>query len=255
MKNELSQKRVGLALGGGAALGAIHIGALNALKDFGVQPHCIAGASVGAVVATFHAFGVPLDEIKHFALHLGWSDILHFNVSKMGLLSNETLGRMAQSRLGNCCLEDAELPVAVVATDIERAEEVFITKGDIKTAIMASTALPGIFSPIEREGRLLVDGGVLENVPLSPLRDMGAEFLIGVDLTDKRGNYPRPHNLIGVMINAIEMGITRTTRLQTQAADLLISPDLSDFKAIDASQTEHIIQRGYEATCQALKEG
>jgi len=252
MKTELSKNRIGLALGGGAALGAAHIGVLHAIEDFDIDIHCISGASVGAVVGTFYAFGVPLEEVKHFALHLGWSDILHLNISKMGLLSNEALGRMVQSRLGNCCLEDACLPLAIIATDVERAEEVIITRGDIKRAIMASTALPGIFLPIEYEGRMLVDGGLLQNVPLSPLSDMGADFRIGVDLTAKRGQYPRPQNLIGVMTNAIEMGIARTTRFQAQIADLLICPDLSDFTGVDANHTDKLIQRGYEAAWQAL---
>ncbi|MFO7970679.1 MAG: patatin-like phospholipase family protein [Desulfobacterales bacterium] len=247
MRTEFSRKKIGVALGGGAALGAAHIGILNALEDLDIEIQCIAGTSVGAVVSIFYAFGVPLDEIKHLALRLKWSDTLRFNLSKMGLLSNERLGRMVQGRLGNCCLQDAPLPLAIVATDIEHAEKVVITEGDIKSAIMASTCVPGVFEPVERNGRVLVDGGLLENVPLSPLCDMGAEFRIGVDLIAKHGNYSRPHHMIDVIINAIEMAIKYSTRIQTQAADLLICPDLSDFMITNTRRTDQLIQRGYEA--------
>ncbi len=251
MHQELYRKRVGLALGGGAVLGAAHIGVLKAFEELGVKIHCISGASVGAVVAALFAFRVPLPEIEHFALNLKWQDTTRLNISKMGLLSNESLGRMVQGRLGNVSLQEASVPLAIVATDIENAEKVVFRSGDIKTAVMASTCVPGVYTPVEAGGRLLVDGGLLENVPLSPLRAMGADFLAGVDLTARR-EYPRPRHLIDVIANSIEMALSFSTRLQTREADLLICPDLKAYSFVDTGHVDELIEKGYEAACQSL---
>ena len=251
MKAELVGKKIGIALGGGGVLGAAHVGVLKAFEELDIAINCIAGASAGAVMAALYAFGVPLPEIEHFALHLKWPDTLRVDVSKMGFFSNEALGRMIQSRLGNCCLEDAKTKLAIVATDIERAEKIIFTHGDIKTAVMASTCVPGIFSPVEIDGKMMVDGGLLENVPLSPLRRMGADYRIGVDLT-ARHKYPRPHHIIDVMINAIEMSLACSTKLQTKEADLLISPDLSAYTFVNTDHVDELIEKGYEAAYQAL---
>jgi NTE family protein len=254
MATEFSGRRIGLALGGGAVLGAAHIGVLKAFEALQIKIHCIAGTSVGAVVATLYAFGIPLSEIEHFALHVKWHDTSRLHLSKMGLLSNESLGRMVQGWLGNACLQDAAMPLAIVATDIERAEKLVLCNGDIKTAIMASTCVPGVFVPVETGGRILVDGGLLENVPLSPLCSMGADFRIGVDLTARR-EYPRPHHIFDVMINSIELALSCSTRIQTQAADLLICPDLSVYSFVDTGHVQELIEKGYEAARQALLEG
>ena len=251
MPIDLSEKRIGLALGGGAVLGAAHIGVLKAFEEMGIRIHCIAGASVGAVVATLYAFGVPLPEIENFALHLTWRDTSRLNVSKMGLFSNEALGRMIQSWLGNACLQDARMPLAVMVTDVVRAERFSVTEGDIKTAIMASTCVPGAFVPVEVDGQILVDGGLLENVPLTPLTEMGADFRVGVDLTARR-EYPRPNHIIDVITNAIEMALACSTRIQTQAADLLICPDLSAYTFVDTGHVDELIHKGYDAAMQSF---
>jgi len=251
MHPDLAHKKIGLALGGGAVLGAAHIGVLKAFEALGIKICCIAGASVGAVVAALYAFNVPLPEIEHFALHLRWQDASRFNLSKMGLLSNEALGRMVQGRLGNVCQQDASMPLAIVATDIEKAEKLTIRRGDIKSAIMATTCVPGVFIPVEAGERILVDGGLLENVPLSPLCPMGADYRIGVDLTARRA-YPRPKHLIDVMVNSLEMALSCSTRIQTRAADMLICPDLNAYSFVDTGHVDEMIEKGYKAAWQAL---
>jgi len=246
-----SRKKVGLALGGGAVLGAAHIGVLKAFAELGIQIHCITGASVGAVVATLHAFGIPLSEMEHFALHLKWPDSTRLHISKMGLLSNEALGRMIQGRLGNAGIQEASIPLAIPATDIESGEKLVFTSGDIKTAIMASTCVPGIFVPVELHGRMLVDGGLLENVPLSLLSGLGADFRVGVDLTARR-EFPRPDHMIDVIGNAIEMALACSTRIQTKAADFLICPDLSGYSFVGTGHVDELIRKGYDAALAAL---
>ena len=254
MKFELRNRRIGVALGGGAVLGAAHVGVLKAFEDSGVKIHCVSGVSAGAIIGTLYAFGVSIDEIKAFALKVRWSDVAHFDISKMGVLSNEALGRMVQSWLSPCCMQDARLPVAVLAADIETAEKIVITKGDIKTAMMATSCVPGVFAPVKRKGRLLVDGGLLENVPLSPLKDMGADFSIGVDLTARRERYPKPHHMIDVIANSVEIIMNSATRLQTAGADMLICPELGNYSLVDPSHTAEVIEKGYAAAWQALND-
>jgi NTE family protein len=254
MKPELRDRKIGLALGGGAVLGAAHIGVLKAFEDAGMKIHCLAGTSSGAVIGLLYAFRVPLEEIEDFSLRLKWSDAASFHLSRVGLLSNEVLGRMVQSRLSPCCLQDASLPVAVLATDLELGGKVVLTRGDIKTAVMATTCIPVVFEPVERNGRMLADGGLLENVPLSPLKEMGADFLIGVDLTARRTRYRRPNHMIEVIANSIEIVMANATRLQTRRADILICPELGDYSLTDPSYTDEVIEKGYAAAWQTLKE-
>jgi NTE family protein len=123
----------------------------------------------------------------------------------------------------------------------------------VAKAVMASTCIPGVFIPIEIENKLLVDGGVLENVPISPLQEMGAESIIGVDLNVQH-TYKKPENIIDVLVNTFDMTLINSTKIQTEEADVLITPDLSAFNLIDTDQVADLIQQGYTEAKAVLQE-
>jgi len=249
----MKHKKVGLALGGGAVLGASHIGVLKALKELEIPIHYVAGTSIGAFVAAFYAFDKTWKEIEEIALKLKWIDISGLSISQYGLLSNEKLGELITEYLGDKKMEQASIPLAMVATDISNGKKVVLKKGSVAEAAMASTAIPGIFKPLEIEGKLLVDGGIVENVPIHTLKDMGADYIIGVDLNAKH-SYKKPDNIVDVMINSFHFTLQASTKLQTKDADLLVQPDLSSFNRSDMDQVEDLIEKGYESSINKLRD-
>lgn len=252
MKTDLKNKKVGLALGGGAVLGAAHVGVLKALAEFDIKVDYIAGTSIGAFVAAFYAFGKKWDEIETLAEGLNWFEISGLSLSRFGLMSNQKLGKLIVDTIGEALIEHAEIPLAMIATDISNGKKVVLKKGPVDQAAMASTCLPGIFNPVEIDKQLLVDGGIVENVPIDTLRSMGADYIIGVDLNAEH-KYEKPGNIIDVLINSFHFTMMAASRLQTEEADLLIKPDLSEFSRSDTSKISELIEQGYRDAYRVLE--
>ncbi|GJQ61361.1 MAG: patatin [Melioribacteraceae bacterium] len=248
----MANKNIGLALGGGAVLGAAHIGVLKALEEYDYNIKYISGTSIGAFVAALYAFGLSVSEIEKLALKLRWMDISELSLSQFGLLSNENLGDIVIENVKGDNIRDSKIPLAIVATNITSGEKVLLTEGDIKSAVMASTCLPGVFIPVEIDGALLVDGGITENVPVSPLVEMGAENIIAVDLNSGNKN-KRPENIIEVMVNSFDFLVLNSTKLQTKEAALILKPDLSNFDMVDTRQIQKLIEKGYLETMKSLE--
>ena len=246
-------RKIGLALGGGAVLGAAHIGVLKALEESEIEIDSITGTSIGAFVATLFAFGITAREIEVIVTELGWLDISKFALSKYGLLSNAKLGEAVRSIIGDVTFADANISLAVIATNIATGKRVVLDQGDVAEATMASTCLPAVFAPVEIDGQMLVDGGLVENVPLSPLRTMRANYIIGVDLNAKR-KYEKPGDMIDVLMNALDIAIDNSTRLQTKNVDLLITPEVFHFSRTDRDNIERLVKVGYKAAAPQLKE-
>jgi NTE family protein len=243
--------RTGLALGGGAVLGAAHIGLLRALEEWGVQVDYVAGTSAGALVGALYAFGLSSRDMEEITHDLNWFDISGLALSRYSLLTNKKMTKLIKRHLGEVNIEDARLPLAVVAADVGSAERVVLTRGSLSEALRASTAIPGVFEPVEIDGRLLLDGGVLENLPVTPLRDLGAEFIIASDLHTGR-QYHRPRGIIELLLNVNEMVLSNMARLHNRNVDWLFAPDLTAFNPVDTGQTADLIATGYEQACRML---
>lgn len=246
------KKRIGLALGGGAVLGAAHIGVLRALDELDVPIACVAGTSIGAFIGALFAFGTPWREIEEIAVGMKWIDVSGVKLSQLGLLSNRKLGRILAGAIGGVEFRAAGVPFAVVATDVGTGERVVLREGSVAEAVMASSCIPGVYVPVEIGGRLLVDGGLVENVPISPLGEMGAEISIGVDLTANHA-FKKPDHIIGVLLNTFGIAFRNATLLQSRQADVLVAPDLSAFNAIDTAKTADLIAVGYAEALAALR--
>src|SRR5680860_104555 len=213
--------RIGLALGGGAAKGIAHIGVLKAFEEEHIRIHCISGTSVGALVASYYAFGRPVESLLSIGSTLNLSRILNFTLERGGLFSTHAIREMIHRDLGDCQIEDADILLAICATDIETGEQLIFRKGNLANAVCASMAVPGLFVPVEMDGRILVDGGLVENVPISPLAKMGAGITVAVDLSHV-SRYPKPEDTFDVISNAINIGIDFNTRKQLKKADIVV---------------------------------
>lgn len=245
MKLNPLNTRIGLALGGGAAKGIAHIGALKAFEEEGIRIHCISGTSVGALVASYHAFGRPAESILSICSTLNLSKIINFTFERGGLFSTDSIREMIERDLGDCRIEDATIPLAICATDIETGEQLIFRKGPLADAVCASMAVPGLFVPVEVDGRILVDGGLVENVPLSPLEKMGAGITVAIDLSYV-SRYPKPDNTLDVITNAINIGIDFNTRKQLKKADIAVPLDLSAYSLTNnADCIDELYMEGY----------
>jgi len=250
--NRKSDKKVGLALGGGATLGGAHVGVLRALEETEISIDYIAGTSIGAMVGALYAFGMPVDEIEQIALNLDWPDISGLALSKRGLLNNDEMGKLLDKHLGDVYFEDADIPFASVTTDISTGEKVILDEGDVSEAVKASTCIPVLFEPIEYNGRLLVDGGLKESVPLSAIQQMGAEYTLGVDLNAHR-KYKRPENILDILNNTLEIALKHLANVNSREIDLLIQPNLAEFSRSETKDIDKMISEGYKTAKDMLE--
>lgn len=245
--------QVGLALGGGAVLGAAHIGVLRALDEMHIDVSYVAGTSIGAVIAALFAFGKSWQEIQEIARDVRWLEISGMQLSRYGLLSNEKIGSLIEKHIGDVNFVDSRIPLAIVATDIGRGCKVVLRSGSVARAVRASACIPGVYVPIEHDGSLLVDGGICENVPVASLRDMGADYTIGVDLNASH-SFKKPDNLLELLVNTVSLSMITADKMQSAGADLLIAPDLSRFNIYDTAQIDELIAQGYDDAMRYLRQ-
>lgn len=176
--------KLGLALGGGAAKGWAHLGVIRALTEAGLKPDIVAGTSIGSLVGGAYCTGYH-DELEAWVRQLRWQEVLGMLDLRFsgGLIHGQKVMDHLKSGMQEAAIENLVPRFAAVATDVETGHEIWLRDGDLLTAIRASIALPGLFSPIKRQGRWLVDGGLVNPTPVSVCRAMGADVVIAVDLT------------------------------------------------------------------------
>ena len=248
----LFNTKVGLALGGGGAKGVAHIGVLKALDDADIKVDYLAGTSVGAMVAAMYAFNVRTDTIAYIARDLTLSQITTFKLSKTGFFTADPLKEILIDHLGEANIEDASIPLAIVATDINSGKEVIFTEGPLADAVCASASIPGVYIPMQLNGRSLVDGGIVQSVPVQAVKVMGAGVIIASQLGGV-GAYEEPKNVLDVMRNAFDIALSHRTHEETKAADILIAMDLKDFSIADnTDRYEELFAIGYDTATQAL---
>ncbi len=177
-------KKIGLALGSGSARGWAHIGVIRALTEAGIHIDCIAGTSIGALVGAVYASG-KIDALEDVVVQFDWKQIAYFFdvvLPKSGLIDGKKVSGFIRSHVKEINIEELSVPFCAVSTDMNTGKQVAIRKGDIIEAVRASISVPGIFTPVKKNGSILVDGGLVNPVPVSVAREMGADFVIAVDL-------------------------------------------------------------------------
>lgn len=254
--------KIGIALGAGSARGWAHIGVLRTLEQAGIRPQIICGTSIGALVGAVHA-AQKLDVLEAWVLGLTWRRVLgFFDVSfNGGFLKGAKLTAFLRDNLLEHTMADLSRPFAAVATDLRSGNEIWLREGKVVDVVRASIALPGLFTPAELDGRLLVDGALVNPVPVSLCRAMGADIVIGVDLgsrltglqsrdrQEREGRSVQP-NMIEVItesINIMQVRITRS-RLAGEPADVMIAPMLGDLGLLDYHRAAESIREGRAAT-------
>lgn len=247
-----TEKSIGLSLGGGATLGSAHIGVLRAIDELNIEVSQISGTSIGALIGALYAFGKTWKDMQEMAVELDWYDISELSLSKFGLLSNKKMGKILKKHIGDVRFDEANIPLYMVATDIATGERIVMNEGSVAEAVKASACIPGVFIPVNRDGRMLVDGGIVENVPVSVIKDK-VDLCIGVDL-NTGGPKAQPKNIIDVLVNSFQFIVQNTTKLQTMNTDILLRPDLSKYNMVKTGHSEKLIEIGYSNAMEVLSQ-
>ena len=298
------KKKTGLALGSGASRGGAHIGVLKALDEAGIGIDFIAGTSIGSVVGAVYSLG-KLKEFEQFVSGLTWKSIVSYvdlSIPSSGLIPGKKVFKMLSEYFKDYMIEDLPIPYCAVAADVTYGDEVRFTKGPVSDAVRASVAIPGIFTPFMSEGRALVDGGIVNPVPVNIVKEMGADVVIAVDLNScliddrsadgdsgegmdvsrkkKTADDPdgRDHRILDMLeekyrdiagsirekISSLRAGdespnileiIDNATHIMQRSIsenqfrisrpDILIEPQLGDFRLFDFDRAEEAIEEGY----------
>ena len=249
-RSRTRRPRVGLALGGGFARGIAHVGVLKVFHDNQIPIDCIAGTSVGALVAAAYAGEVPFERMQQLAAVTHFTDFGRLTLSWMGLATNERLERYLRRYSSVTRFEELKTPLAIAATDLGTGEAVYFTEGPIGPALRASCAYPGLFLPVEYEDRTLVDGFLAAPVPVDAVRRMGADVVIAVLL--ESGSLSRPDNMAGVISRSFAIMQRYAHQDWRGKADLVIEPDVKNFAWDDFQQAPQLVAAGEVAALAAL---
>ena len=246
-----AKPKIGLALGGGAARGFAHIGVIKMLEAQGIVADYVAGTSAGAVVGSLYAGGYDAFAMQKIAVQLDEKIFADWTLGGRGLLKGEALQDFINQHLNKRPLEKLNKPFATVATDLNSGERVVFRTGDTGMAVRASAAVPGVFQPAQFRGRSFVDGGLTSPVPVRAAREMGADIVIAVDISDRPEGQP-VDSLAAILwqTTTIMGGIIGANELK--GADIVIRPKLRYVKSWDFTARHDAMLEGEKAALAAL---
>ena len=245
--------KVALVLGGGAARGFAHVGVIRVLEREKIPIDLIVGTSVGSLVGAIYADKKNSFELEWTAFALEERDIFDYTFISptQGFVRGERLEEFVLRKLTARDIEQLKLPFAAVATDIQNGEVVVLQSGSVGRAVRASSTIPGIFIPLRYQGRILVDGGVLNNMPVDVARKLGADVVIAVDLGEARKSAP-VSNIFDTIVQSLYLMASENTEARLKQADVVIRPQVAHIGLIDFSRKKELLTLGIEAAEQAL---
>lgn len=244
--------RIGIALGGGFARGIAHIGVLKVLEEEKIPISFVAGTSVGALIGAIYCSGASAADMEKIACRVRFRDFAQWTLSRFGFASNQRMIGFLNTVLKVKTFEEMKIPLAVVATDFATGEGVVFHSGALVDPVRASCAYPGMFLPVNIRGRLLVDGMLAHAVPTEPLRDMGADRVLAVQLKGRWATEVGPRHLFDVIGQCFAIAQERAAPFWRSSADLVVEPDVNGFKYDDFEHTADLLRAGEDAMRAAL---
>jgi NTE family protein len=241
--------KIGLALGGGAIYGYAHIGVIKVLEANGIIPDFIAGTSIGSLIGGTYASGLSIADVEKISKEFKWQEIVSVTIPTEGFMSIDRLKNFVDKYSKCREIEDTKIKFAAVATNLLDGKERVFDKGSMGAAIRASCSLPAIFTPAVYDDGVFVDGGITNNVPINVVKNMGADFIIGVDVIAKaKPNVLKNHDIFNIVWQSFLIMIQENSGFRSyKDADFMIMPDVKNFAPFDLSQKEKIIKKGEEA--------
>jgi NTE family protein len=241
-----SNKRptLGIALGGGFARGLAHIGVLKVLEEENIKIDYIAGTSVGSIIGAAYCSGISAKELEEISGIVRFSDFARWTLSRYGFCTNDRMGKFLNKIVRCKTFEELKIPLAVAATDFETGDPVVFREGSILDPVRASCAYPGMFLPVKLNGRMLVDGMLGYAVPTTPLRQMGADRVIGVYLSAHWVNMKGPRHLFDVIGQCFSIAQAAMSGSWKRDADIVIEPNVDGFAYDDFARAPDLVKAG-----------
>ncbi|PUE07157.1 esterase [Limnohabitans sp. T6-5] len=248
LQRERRQARIGLALGGGAARGFAHLGVIQVLEEAGLRPSLVVGTSAGSLVAALYASGKTTQELRHVAETMEEAEITDWMmpIVNRGALRGEALARYVNNQVGGKLIEQMKIPLGIVATDLKNGNAVTFRLGNTGSAVRASSAVPAVFQPVRIGEREYVDGGLVAPVPVHQAREMGANFVIAVDISsDPEGN--PSGDTFQILLQTFAIMGKSINSLALKNAEFVVRPPLMGFKSADFTVRRRSIEAGRSA--------
>ncbi|HBK67998.1 MAG TPA: esterase [Firmicutes bacterium] len=245
--------RIAWALGGGGARGFAHLGVLKVLKEENIPVDALSGTSMGAVMAVLFAAGTDLKYLSALATSISWEKFVDLRFPRYGLVEGKRIIPLIRLLTKGKKLEELEIPVRVIATDLLTGEEIVFDQGEIETAVRASISIPGIFTPLPYENRILVDGGVVAGVPVAAAAEMGMDLVIAINVAGELDS-EAPRSVFDILYRTFEIMSKRLDGIQTEKADLVLSPEVGKVGTVQFYRAEECIEKGEIAAREALPE-
>ncbi|MBU8907131.1 patatin-like phospholipase family protein [Desertibacillus haloalkaliphilus] len=249
----MCRPKIGLALGSGGVRGFAHIGVIKALADAKIPIDYIAGSSMGALIGSLYGVGHTPEDLRKFATLFRRKYYVDFTVPKMGFVSGKKVKELIHLLSKGKQLQDLSPPVAVVATDLMKGERVVFNEGNLAVATRASISIPGIFVPEKVDGRLLVDGGVIDRVPVTVVKEMGADVTIAVDVSFFNVE-PEITSIYDVILQSMDIMEREMVRHREIDSDVMIRPIGYQQSSINFTNVETFIDLGEEETKKKIKD-
>lgn len=250
---QTDNQTLAIAFGGGGLRGYMHLGVIKALHEHGIKADLVTGSSAGSVAATLYASGQSYDKLESILMAFSEYDLMDFVLSKQGLVNGQNLADWINASVPQQTLSAMSIPIGITATDMTDLESVLITDGNPGQAVQTSSSIPGAFIPVQHNEHLLVDGGVLNVVPVHYARAMGADMVIAVDIYC--GNQPAADKTsIGVQLATFRLLACRLSEDEIMSADLVVRPSYEPKGSGVSSSKEVGVEAGYQAMMAKMPE-
>ncbi len=248
--NELKRYKkvkIGLSLGGGATRGFAHLGAIKAFEEAGVKFDFVAGTSAGSLVGAFYSAGMTYEQMYNIASNIKEKEI---RTSKIILIPSKTTGieNIIIDNLGDIDIQDLPLPFAPVVVDLKSTEEIALRRGNLAKAVAGSCAVPGVFAPVEFEGKLLADGGLQNTIPADIPKLFGCDYVVSIDVNSTRAYGTESSKLLDVMGASIRILMKSNAIKGYVYSEVIVKPNLKRFKSTSIAGYDEMIEEGYKAT-------
>jgi len=248
------KKKIGLVLSGGVARGIAHIGVLKVIEQYKIPIDFIAATSSGSIAGAAYAAGLETRLIEEIGLRISWGKILRVAFFRPGFVSGEGIKDLIIKYVGDKVFSELKIPLTVVGTDLRNGKPVIINRGRVAKAVAASSAFPGLFAPEEINRRMVIDGGIAENLPVDVVKKMGANYVVASDVIPSGSVHYMPKDPIQVFSRSLDIVLHQLSVRERKKANILIEPMMEeDIWPFDLHKAKALIAAGEAAAHKALR--
>ncbi len=244
-------KEVSLVLSGGAAKGIAHIGVLKALEELNIKVKRLSGTSAGAIVSVFYAYGYSPEDMLEILESVNWFKLFKLKAPRLGLIGWERAHKFLMEYIKAERLQELKKPVSLCAVDLYTGKPIYFSEGELAPILFGSCAIPGIFEPIRYKNYLLIDGGIMNNLPVEPC-EKHKEPIICVDVLPITSE-EKIKNIFDVLVRSFFLAVRSNSDRRKKLCDLVITPELTNYTPLDVKKAREIFLRGYKDTLRVLK--